>query len=183
MTDEDCDCVDNDTQPCYTGAQNTQNVGECSDGTQTCVNGEWAPCVGDTTPTQELCNGLDDDCNGTPDNGNPGGGGSCDTMLLGVCAAGAYQCNNGNLECQQIVMSSPEQCNGLDDNCDGTPDEGNPGGGGMLQRRGSPAFAPRAPSSTARWAASLCMRRRTTCRRTEQCNNLDDDCDGRDRRG
>ena len=34
--DEDCDCVENATQPCYSYAPATRNVGECHDGLQTC---------------------------------------------------------------------------------------------------------------------------------------------------
>mgnify|MGYP003331251583 CR=1 FL=1 len=36
----------------------------------------------------ERCNGLDDDCDGVVDNGNPGGNQACNTGQLGVCAAG-----------------------------------------------------------------------------------------------
>ncbi|MCA9624449.1 MAG: hypothetical protein KC731_35745, partial [Myxococcales bacterium] len=57
--DEGCTCTDGTTQPCYTGAPATKNVGECSDGVQTCQNGQWGACEGDVLPTAEICNGLD----------------------------------------------------------------------------------------------------------------------------
>jgi hypothetical protein len=43
-----------------------------------------------------------------------------------VCAPGTIQCTNGTLVCQQNQQASSEICNGLDDDCDGTVDEGAP---------------------------------------------------------
>ena len=74
--------------------------------------------------TAEECNGLDDDCDGQIDEGNPGGGGACDTGNVGVCQAGQWQCLNGALQCEQVVQPSAEVCNGMDDDCDGEVDEG-----------------------------------------------------------
>ena len=52
-----CVCVPDSTQACYTGPANTQNVGQCSDGVQTCnsLGTEWGPCVGDVLPGTEDC--------------------------------------------------------------------------------------------------------------------------------
>lgn len=73
----------------------------------------------------EFCNGLDDDCDGLIDNGNPGGGGACNTGQPGICAAGTTQCTDGALQCVQSVLPIPEICsNGKDDDCDGAVDEG-----------------------------------------------------------
>ncbi|MFU8802587.1 MAG: hypothetical protein ACNA8W_02150 [Bradymonadaceae bacterium] len=55
--------------------------GECSFGTLTCTNEAW-DCVGATGPQAEQCNGLDDDCDGVVDNGNPCETGTC---VDGVC--------------------------------------------------------------------------------------------------
>ena len=78
------------------------------------------------TPMPELCNGLDDDCDGTPDNGNPEGGGACSTGLPGICSAGTQTCNLGSLDCVQDMMAAPsDTCgNGLDDDCNGSADDG-----------------------------------------------------------
>jgi hypothetical protein len=67
---------------------------------------------------------VDDDCDGTVDNGNPGGGGACSTGQLGVCAAGTELCTGGALTCVRNVNPSVEACNGLDDDCDGSIDNG-----------------------------------------------------------
>lgn len=53
-----------------------------------------------------------------------GGGGACDTGSLGVCADGVMQCRNGVLQCVGLRGESDETCNAIDDDCDGTLDEG-----------------------------------------------------------
>src|SRR5690606_10128540 len=86
-------------------------------------------CIANQSPSTEVCNGLDDDCDGAVDEGNPGGGGACATGQAGVCASGTFFCQNGGLTCQANQSPGAEVCNGLDDDCDGAVDEGNPGGG------------------------------------------------------
>ncbi|MFP2934637.1 MopE-related protein, partial [Pyxidicoccus sp. 3LG] len=76
----------------------------------------------------EQCNGLDDSCDGVVDDGNPSGGESCSTGQLGVCAAGITACTDGSVVCARNVAPSDEQCDTLDNDCDGEADEGNPGG-------------------------------------------------------
>jgi putative metal-binding protein/thrombospondin type 3 repeat protein len=71
----------------------------------------------------ELCNGLDDNCNGLVDEGDPGAGLSCSTGQLGVCGAGTLHCQAGAPTCVRNVGPGPEICNGLDDNCNGLVDE------------------------------------------------------------
>lgn len=53
-----------------------------------------------------------------------GGGQSCDTGKPGVCANGLTQCTASGTTCQQTSQPVAETCNNLDDNCDGTTDEG-----------------------------------------------------------
>lgn len=45
------------------------DVGECESGRQNCIEGMWSACIGRVEPRAESCNGLDDDCNGTVDDG------------------------------------------------------------------------------------------------------------------
>ena len=79
------------------------------------------------TPSLEICNGRDDDCDNRIDEGNPGGGLSCSTGKLGICAAGTTTCNFGNVICAQNLGSIGEICsNNLDDDCDGTVNDGCP---------------------------------------------------------
>jgi len=53
-----------------------------------------------------------------------GSGDACDTGALGVCAAGIKQCQKGQVVCVPSAKSSAEQCNALDDDCDGMVDDG-----------------------------------------------------------
>ena len=105
----------------------------------------------------ELCNGLDDDCDGAIDEDFPDKGTACSNGAKGVClragtrvcAPGGHgtQCTAPAVTCTDLG-SCTELCNGLDDDCDGVVDEGLVG-------------------------CAPCVAQ------GEQCNNLDDDCDGR----
>ncbi len=52
-----------------------------------------------------------------------GGGVRCDTGKDGVCGLGLTTCHSGALKCVQLEGETDEQCNGVDDDCDGQVDE------------------------------------------------------------
>ena len=71
-----------------------------------------------------MCNGLDDDCDGTEDNGDPGGGASCPTGQPGACARGTAPLSVGALACIADAAPATELCaTGDDEDCDGETDE------------------------------------------------------------
>jgi hypothetical protein len=93
----------------------------------------------------ELCNDLDDDCDGTPDNGLglgeacSAGVGACAQDGVSAClpdgtvgcdaapgAPGVETCNTLDDDCNGVVddTGGVEICNGADDDCDGETDEG-----------------------------------------------------------
>jgi len=76
-------------------------------------------------PTPEVCNNIDDDCNGQVDDGMlPGVGEKCGNNL-GTCQSGTFVCSNGRLTCSTVNTPGVEVCNGLDDDCNGIIDDGN----------------------------------------------------------
>jgi hypothetical protein len=110
------------------GAACTVGVGACAaTGTNVCAGPGLTVCNATAgTPTAETCDGIDNNCDGVVDNGNPGGGVACASGLPGVCAAGLTACTSGALTCAAVITpgSQIESCNGLDDNCDGVVDNG-----------------------------------------------------------
>lgn len=70
--DNDCDGeIDNNLPPgdyCYTGPKGSEYYGVCHPGHEECRNGQTV-CVNQRTPTQEVCGGLDENCNGEVDEG------------------------------------------------------------------------------------------------------------------
>lgn len=176
LVDDGCACVDGSTQPCYTGPNGTQGVGLCNGGQLVCTNGQWpSTCQGEITPKPETCNGSNDDCDAQTDEGNPGGGGACNTGLQGDCAAGTQQCSNGSLVCQQNQQPQSESCNGDDDDCDGQTDEGNPGGGASC----STGLMGICAAGTVTCTGGMLVCQQNQMAQTENCSNqLDDDCDG-----
>lgn len=65
QVDEDCACAPGDVQSCFAGPPGRRGIGACTDGTQTCeMSGTWGPCEGGIGPTEDVCNGLDNLCDG-----------------------------------------------------------------------------------------------------------------------
>ncbi len=135
-----CEQASGEPDPCPTGTQCIDNV---------CMAGR-------ACQTTDACNGVDDDCDSTIDEG---------AIATPACASGACVAGVCRTECV------PEVCDGLDNDCDGTEDNGlsiDADGDGYL------ACEPTMPS-------------REDCddgndqiypMAREQCNGFDDDCNG-----
>jgi hypothetical protein len=58
-----CECIDGATERCDV----PQAQGVCAVGTRTCVEGGWSSCESDVMPSEEVCDGVDNDCDGATD--------------------------------------------------------------------------------------------------------------------
>ncbi len=119
--DDDCNavCDDGAGMACCRGRTGSCTTSCGSTGSRLCsASCAWGMC----TPPAEICNGADDDCNGMIDDGfacTPGTMGPCTT---GCGTTGSHVCS---ASCTFGVCTPPtEVCNTIDDNCDGTIDEG-----------------------------------------------------------
>ena len=99
--DEDIQCECGPDLRCYGGPPQTQNVGQCIDGSRICdERGEsWLECSEWVGPEDEECDGVDNDCDGQTDEG-----------VLNQCG-----------ECAPEII---EECDLIDNDCDGQIDEG-----------------------------------------------------------
>ena len=110
-------------------------VGECRLGTQTCMGGMFTMCRDFDGPTAETCDGEDDDCDGTVDEGalkTCYGDGDRDgfaapgasSVVLCVCPPGSTETNPAvSADCDDtnaaIHPGATELCNRVDDDCSG----------------------------------------------------------------
>jgi hypothetical protein len=171
--DNDCDGAIDNGNPSGGVACTTGQQGVCSAGTTACTGGAVI-CNRTTNPTTETCDGLDNDCNGVVDNGNPGGGATCSTGNPGICAAGTTVCAAGAITCTQTQTARAETCNGLDDDCNGVVDDGNPGGGSACVT-GQPGICSAGTSACTSGTIVCAGNQGPTA---ETCDGLDNDCDG-----
>src|SRR5262249_27906659 len=104
----------------------------------------YGACTGLQAPLKEVCNGADDDCDGTIDNNltdpwadptNPnyptahpccstGNLADCTNTGTGTrCQVGGFVCQMGAKICLGSVAKTIEVCNGIDDDCNGIIDD------------------------------------------------------------
>ena len=185
---EICDNLDNDcndliddgipTDPCGPEI----SWGQCTYGENHCIGGELL-CVGATYPQEEICDNIDNNCNGWRDE-------NIHRICHSACGPGTEICFNGDWYNCSAPDVGEEICDGLDNNCDGEVDEGCPCSEGEAQtcmespmfdlatgeQLGSPypcGEGIQFCDTTGEFGDCFYMRNLE-----EVCNAWDDDCDG-----
>ncbi len=134
-------CKKGETQPCFNHLQgcvaDAKGIwtcqGSCKTGLRTCKdNNTWGECVGQIGPSFEDCNQVDDNCDGTVDEGcicspnttQPCYAGEASTRGKGRCRDGLQTCQRGYWgTCDGSNLPRQEECNGEDDDCNGVIDD------------------------------------------------------------
>jgi hypothetical protein len=207
VLDDGCACTPGAVQGCYSGPTGTAGVGACRGGSQTCAAGAggvgaaWGTCTAQVLPATEVCNMVDDNCDGRIDEGcacTVGAmrtcyGGAAGTAGVGVCRAGSQTCAlvAGVVawgDCTGDVVPSAELCTDMvDNNCNGMVNEG------CLCTPGATQSCYTGPTATA--GVGVCRAGSQTCAAgtggvgsawgvctgqvlptTETCNMTDDNC-------
>jgi hypothetical protein len=164
---EDCNGLDDDCNGSIDDgiAAQTCGVGACEATVPGCMRG-MVPTCEPGSPTREVCNAIDDDCDGEVDDGL----GAPVVCGVGACQRMVPSCSTGGMMMTCVPGApSPETCNGVDDDCNGTIDDGLPDatcGVGACRRTVATCVDGMAQACTPGAPG------------TEICNGLDDDCNG-----
>jgi hypothetical protein len=179
-----CDASNTD---CAVASCNCNGPGDCwHDVDKNVING----CEYKCDPTNggvEICDGLDNDCDGTIDNNlnDPSIGTSCFGGTTGVCVdpahAGTIQCVAGQPVCTGANVVSPgqfqETCNNVDDDCNGAVDD-NPVDTGPSFICGMSSVLPCQKGALQCMPGGMKVCVGNIDPQAETCDGVDNDCDG-----
>ncbi|PIE17056.1 MAG: hypothetical protein CSA66_06875, partial [Proteobacteria bacterium] len=171
-----CSCLLDDQGASRTCVR-SNDLGTCY-GQETCDPATgWGGCTA-TAPAAEVCDGVDNDCNGAIDD-VPGRGAACTISNEHGQCDGLLDCADGGPELTCVGrVPAPEACNYIDDDCNGVTDD--PwddalfqtcsDGQGVCRRFGF--------TSCADDGAGVACSARSGQPGVEICDGFDNDCDG-----
>jgi len=160
--DDNCDGVIPEEETADADGDGSVRCDDCND-----ANPNMAPTL------YEICDRLDNDCDGAVDEDVAESWNSCgpltdfgEALTTGICARGTAHCVEGELYCPAIYPQT-EACDGYDNNCDGTTDEG------LARQCQTECGVGIEYCSTGNWVG--CTAPQPT---TEICDGFDNDCNG-----
>ncbi|MFT7623033.1 MAG: hypothetical protein ACI9WU_002210, partial [Myxococcota bacterium] len=177
--DDDCNSAIDDVQGRGDACALDSAFGSCP-GVMDCAAGiDALQCVG-PTPTEDLCDYADNDCDDEIDEDYPSLYVSC-SVGAGICQRfGFEECTADALATECNVTAGEEgveTCNGLDDDCDGQVDEDFDGLNTVCTVGTGACAATGLVICQADGSATQCSVEPLSAE-AELCNGLDDDCDG-----
>jgi hypothetical protein len=180
--DDDCDGqVDEGLNLGWNDISNncSPGLGDCEKADKVCISGQYS-CRYIGTPTEEICDGIDNDCNGVIDNIEPVDcwDGPEEAVLDGTtpCRMGLSFCLEGSWnQCIGSIIPSEEVCDLADNNCNGQID--------LDAVTNNVPCGPTSILGECILGTEQCINGESQCldavyEQNEGCDGADNDCDG-----